>query len=133
MLSECVKNKINQIQIKIFCDKLISEFKDNEKNINEVNKIDRKYYDKLVDVNDFIKIIESYKEKNADNEAKKVYDKYYKRYSARLKVFQIKEKDFKQWQYKAITMRDECIDGKITLQEYIDWNESAFPNRTKKS
>ena len=66
MLSECVKNKINQIQIKIFCDKLISEFKDNEKNINEVNKIDRKYYDKLVDVNDFIKIIESYKEKKEE-------------------------------------------------------------------
>lgn len=77
--------------------------------------------------------LDEYKRKNANNEAKKVYDKYYKRYSARLKVFQIKEKDFKQWQYKAITMRDECIEGKITLQEYIDWNEAAFPNRTKKS
>ena len=59
--------------------------------------------------------LDEYKRKNANNEAKKVYDKYYKRYSARLKVFQIKEKDFKQWQYKAITMRDECIEGKITL------------------
>lgn len=76
--------------------------------------------------------IESYKEKNADNEAKKIYSKYYKRYHARIAPRQIKEKDFKQWQYKAITMRDECIEGKITLQEYINWNEAAFPNRTKK-
>jgi len=77
--------------------------------------------------------IESYKEKNADNEAKKIYSKYYKRYHARITTRQIKEKNFKQWQYKAITMRDECIEGKITIQEYIDWNEAAFPNRTKKS
>lgn len=77
--------------------------------------------------------LDEYKRKNADNEAKKIYDKYYKRYSARLKVNQIKEKDFKQWKYNAITMRDECNDGKIALQEYIDWNEAAFPNRAKKN
>ncbi len=77
--------------------------------------------------------LEEYKKKNADNEAKKIYDKYYKRYSARLKVNQIKEPQFNQWRYKAITMRDECVAGKISTQEYVDWNEAAFPNRTKKS
>lgn len=77
--------------------------------------------------------LEEYKRKNADNEAKKIYDKYYKRYSARLKVNQIKPKEFNQWRYKAISMRDECLDGNITALEYISWNESAFPNRTKKS
>ena len=30
-------------------------------------------------------------------------------------------------------MRDDCNDGKITLQEYIDWNEAYFPNRAKKN
>lgn len=42
------------------------------------------------------------------------------------------EPEFNQWRYKAITMRDDCNDGKISLQEYIDWNEAYFPNRTKK-
>lgn len=67
MLDESVKNKINnKILIKTFCDKLITEIKDNEKNINEVNKIDRKYYDKLVDIKEFIKIVESYKNKTEE-------------------------------------------------------------------
>ncbi len=76
--------------------------------------------------------LEEYKKKNANNEAKKIYDKYYKRYSARLKVNQIKEPQFNQWRYNAITKRDDCVAGKITAQEYVDWNESAFPNRTKR-
>ena len=76
--------------------------------------------------------LENYKLKNANNEAKKVYDKYYKRYHARVNVRQIKEQEFNQWRYKAITMRDDCNDGKISLQEYIDWNEAYFPNRAKK-
>lgn len=76
--------------------------------------------------------LENYKLKNADNEAKKIYDKYYKRYSARLKVNQIKEKDFKQWKYTAVTMREDCNDNKISLQEYINWNEAQFLNRAKK-
>ena len=33
----------------------------------------------------------------------------------------------------AITMRDDCCDGKITIDEYVDWNEKAFPNRAKKA
>ena len=43
----------------------------------------------------------------ADNEDLSVYSKYYKRYSARLKVRQIKEEDFKKWRYQAIIKRDE--------------------------
>lgn len=76
--------------------------------------------------------IDNYRTKVADNEALAVYSKYYKRYSARLKVRQIKEEDFKKWRYQAITKRDECTDGKITLQELIDWMEAAFPNRKKR-
>lgn len=67
MLDECIKNKIEKIQIKVFCDKLIKEIKENEKNIIEVNKIDRKYYDKLVDINELINIIDSYKDKKEED------------------------------------------------------------------
>ena len=76
---------------------------------------------------------ENYKKKMADNAAIPLYQKYYKRYAARVKVRQIKETDFKKWKYQAMTKRDECSDGKITLSEFEEWLEASFPNRKKKN
>lgn len=75
---------------------------------------------------------ENYKKKMANDEAIPIYRKYYRRYSARVKVNQIKQPDFNKWRYAAITKRNECSDGKITVEEYIDWNEAYFPNRKRK-
>ena len=75
---------------------------------------------------------ENYKKKMADNAAIPLYQKYYKRYAARVRVRQIKEPDFKKWKYRAMTKRDECTAGKITLDEFEKWLESSFPNRKKK-
>ena len=75
---------------------------------------------------------ENYKKKMADNVAIPLYQKYYKRYAARVRVRQIKEPDFKKWKYKAMTKRDECSNGKITLAEFENWLEGSFPNRKKK-
>ncbi len=77
--------------------------------------------------------IENYKTKTADNKAIALYNKYYKRYSARVKVRQIKEGDFKAWKYQALTKRNECIDGKITVEEYETWLDASFANRKKKN
>ena len=74
---------------------------------------------------------ENYKKKTEGNEAIALYHKYYKRYAARVKVRQIKEKDFKNWKYEAIVKRDECSDGKITPAEFTEWLEACFPNRKK--
>ena len=76
--------------------------------------------------------IENYKAKIADNKAIPIYNKYYKRYAARVKVRQIKEDEFKKWKYQAMSKRDECSDGKITPEEFIEWMELAFPNRKPK-
>ena len=76
--------------------------------------------------------IENYKAKIADNKAIPIYNKYYKRYAARVKVRQIKEPDFKKWKYKAMEMRDQCSDGKISVEEFTEWMESSFPNRKPK-
>lgn len=76
---------------------------------------------------------ENYKKKMADNAAIPLYQKYYKRYAARVRVRQIKEPDFKKWKYQAMTKRDECSDGKITLAEFETWLEGSFPNRKRKS
>ena len=75
---------------------------------------------------------ENYKMKMAEDKALPIYRKYYRRYSARVKVNQIKEADFKKWKYEALVKRDECSAGKITPEEYIDWLESCFPNRKRK-
>ena len=52
--------------------------------------------------------------------------------AARVKVNQIKEADFKKWKYQALTMRDECTEGKISVEEYTQWMEDYFPNRKPK-
>ena len=70
--------------------------------------------------------------KMEEDKALPIYRKYYRRYSARVKVNQIKEADFKKWKYEALVKRDECSAGKITPEEYIDWLESCFPNRKRK-
>jgi len=75
---------------------------------------------------------ENYKLKMEKNEALPIYRKYYRRYYARVKVNQIKKNDFKKWKYEALVKRDECSAGKITIEEYIDWLESCFPNRKRK-
>ena len=77
--------------------------------------------------------LENYKAKIADNKAVPIYNKYYKRYAARVRVHQLKEGEFNKWRYQAITKRDECNDGKITPEEYIEWMEAYFPTRKRKS
>ncbi len=75
---------------------------------------------------------ERYKQKVADNAALPIYSKYYKRYAARVKVRQIKEADFKKWKFQALVKRDECTNGIITVEEFVEWLEGCFPNRGKK-
>ncbi len=75
---------------------------------------------------------EHYKQKVADNAALPIYSKYYKRYAARVKVRQIKEADFKKWKFQALVKRDECTNGIITVEEFVEWLEGCFPNRKKK-
>ena len=77
--------------------------------------------------------IDNYKAKEAEDPALPLYSKYYKRYAARVKTKQIKEEAFKKWKYQALTKRDECSDGKITIDEYEAWLEASFPNRKKTS
>ena len=76
-------------------------------------------------------IQENYKAKTADKPEMKIYSKYYKRYSARVKTGQITEEKFREWKYTAITKRDECTDGKISVDELEAWMEESFTHRKK--
>ena len=44
----------------------------------------------------------------------------------------LKKEKFKQWQYEAVQKRDSCLDGKLSLEEFIDWLEESMPNRKRK-
>lgn len=76
---------------------------------------------------------EKYKAKIADDKAIPIYNRYYKRYAARVRVRQIKEADFKKWKYQAIRLRDDCSAGKISPEEFTQWMEDSFPNRKPKT
>ena len=73
-----------------------------------------------------------YDEKLKTDDATALFRKYYKRYYARTKVRQIKLDEFKQWNYKAVEMRDRCQDGEITAQEFEEWLYNSFKNRKKR-
>ena len=76
---------------------------------------------------------EKYKAKIADDKAIPIYNRYYKRYAARVRVRQIKEADFKKWTYQTIRLRDDCSAGKISPEEFTQWMEDSFPNRKPKT
>lgn len=66
MFDKCVKNKIGDVNINNFCNSLISKFKENEDAIKNVNDIDKKYYDKVVKVEDLVNIAQRYKDKKQE-------------------------------------------------------------------
>ena len=99
-------------------------------------KYDTNYCDRIADGEtrncQELAALENYKARIAGNQAIPLYNKYYKRYAARVRVRQLKEEEFKRWKYQALQKRDECSDGKITVEEFEAWLEASFPNRAKK-
>ena len=78
---------------------------------------------------------EAYLNKLRDNDGENplnTYQKYYKRYFARVKAGSLKQEKFKQWQYEAVQKRDDCLQGRISLIEFTDWLEGSMPNRDKR-
>ena len=79
---------------------------------------------------------ETYLEKLKDNDGRNplsVYQKYYKRYFARVQAGSLKRDKFKQWQYEAVQKRDDCLSGNLTLDAFTEWLEESMPNRRKRS
>lgn len=70
-----------------------------------------------------------HKEKTATAIPWKIYNKYYKRYFARNNVGTITDEAFKAWQRNATVMRDECLDGKTTEEDFLMWAHESFENR----
>ena len=78
---------------------------------------------------------EAYLEKLKDNDGRNplsVYQKYYKRYFARVQSGALKRDKFKLWQYEAVRKRDDCLAGNLTLDELAEWLEKSMPNRSSR-
>lgn len=78
---------------------------------------------------------EAYLEKLKNNDGKNplsIYQKYYKRYFARVQVGSLKREKFKLWQYEAVQKRDDCLAGSLTLDELSEWLEGSMPNRSSR-
>ena len=77
---------------------------------------------------------EAYLEKLKDNDGRnplRVYQKYYKRYFARVQSGALKRDKFKLWQYEAVQKRDDCLSGNLTLDAFTEWLEGSMPNRRR--
>ena len=77
---------------------------------------------------------EAYQSKLKENDgqnALNIYQKYYKRYFARVTSGSLKKEKFRQWQYEAVQKRDGCLNGELSLGELIDWLDGSMPNRKR--
>lgn len=73
--------------------------------------------------------LKNYRKKVATNTAWLLYNKFYKRYHARMKAGNIDAGVFKKWQYNATSMRNDCAEGKVSEQDFQDWLHNSFPNK----
>ena len=76
--------------------------------------------------------VKNYKDKVKTSGAWSLYNKYYKRYFARMKANNIDVDVFKKWQYAATAMRDDCVDGKVSESEFEVFLHGSFVNRKLK-
>lgn len=77
--------------------------------------------------------LKNYRSKVKNNASWNLYNKYYKRYFARMKAGNIDADAFKKWQYTATAMRDDCNAGKISASEFEKFLFGSFVNRRKGS
>ena len=74
--------------------------------------------------------LDNFRKNHQDDIATQIYLLYYKRYRARFNPNNADEnKIFNEWRYTASAKKIECEQGKMTPQEYDDWNFKYFPNR----
>lgn len=71
---------------------------------------------------------ENYAKKVSRSEARKLYDKYYKRYYARSRVGTISKNELKKWQYQATMLRDDCEQGNLTIEDFTMFLHDSFVN-----
>ena len=49
------------------------------------------------------------------------YRKAYKRYNSRTRTGSMKQSDFFEWSEQAQKKRDQCLAGKLSFEDFLDW------------
>lgn len=75
---------------------------------------------------------QTFQQKVGSNDVYKLFQRFYKRYHARMKVGTVKPDAFKKWNMEACTKRDLCAAGNLELADFQAWLEGSFPNRPTK-
>ena len=86
---------------------------------------DVKYCDKVAEGEtlpcDAIGALRVYKNKTADDPIFKAFNRAYKRMNSRIKYKTLSQQEFYEWSEKARAMREKCISGELSLEEFNKW------------
>lgn len=65
--------------------------------------------------------IRVYQNKQNENPVMREYNKSYKTHNARIRYGTLTKEAFADWSVRAREMRKKCMDGEITLEQFVEW------------
>ena len=66
-----------------------------------------------------------YERKVAENPILGAYSKAYKRFNSRTRARKMTQTEFLNWSEQARKMRDECVAGTVSFEEFVSWLEQG--------
>ena len=63
----------------------------------------------------------TFRKKHKATPAEKVFNRAYKTFYSRMSAGKLSKELFKEWSKDARQKRDECISGKITIEDFERW------------
>lgn len=70
-----------------------------------------------------------YEQRKMENPAMREYKRSYKTHNARIRYGLMTREEFTAWSVEARTKRDLCIDGKLSLEGFVEWLNSDKPRK----
>ena len=65
-----------------------------------------------------------YEKRTMENPAVREYKRSYKAHNARIRYGSMSREEFNEWSREARQRRDDCIAGKISLEDFVEWLDS---------
>ena len=85
---------------------------------------DTMYCDRIIDKDDRtckeVGPLETYRNKTKDDPIMVIYNRAYKKYSARVRYKKMTPKEFAFWSKKALDLKDEANNGKISVEKFAE-------------
>lgn len=92
-------------------------------------RVDSEYCDRTIKGEikpcNIIGSIKQYKNKVAENPVHEAFGKAYKRNNSRVRNRRMTQQEFFSWSENARRLRDDCLESKITLEEFQKWLDAG--------